>query len=162
MTGWPDTPSGIACEYHNFRDELSMYDGVIYKGDRAVIPPSLRGEILRKLHSAHQGIQASIRRARESVFWPGMGKDTETFVQRCAMRNANPTCNQKQPMIAHEILGLPWNKIASDLFEHQGKDFLVTVDYYSDFFEVDILEKKDGLEVIRKLKAHMARHGVQA
>ena len=36
----------------------------------------------------------------------------------------------------------------------------MTVDYYSDFFEVDRLYNKQGTEVIQKLKAHFARHGI--
>lgn len=37
---------------------------------------------------------------------------------------------------------------------------MVTVDYYSSFFEVDSLTSKTAEEVIRKLKAHLARHGI--
>ena len=37
---------------------------------------------------------------------------------------------------------------------------MVTVDYYSSFFEVDSLTTKTAVEVIRKLKAHLARHGI--
>ena len=37
---------------------------------------------------------------------------------------------------------------------------MVTVDYYSSFFEVDFLSTKTADEVIRKLKAHLARHGI--
>ena len=37
---------------------------------------------------------------------------------------------------------------------------MVTVDYYSSFFEVDSLTTKTAVKVIRKLKAHLARHGI--
>ena len=37
---------------------------------------------------------------------------------------------------------------------------MVTVDYYSSFFEVDFLSTKTADEVIRKLKAHLARYGI--
>ena len=37
---------------------------------------------------------------------------------------------------------------------------MVTVNYYSNFFEVDSLTTKTAVEVIRKLKAHLARHGI--
>ena len=36
---------------------------------------------------------------------------------------------------------------------------MVTVDYYLSFFEVDSLTTK-AVEVIRKLKAHLARHDI--
>lgn len=40
------------------------------------------------------------------------------------------------------------------------KDYLITVDYYSDYFEVDRLDSKTGSSIISKLKAHLARHGI--
>ena len=63
-------------------------------------------------------------------------------------------------MICHEIPTRPWEKIAFDLFQLNGRDYMVTVNYYSNFFEVDSLTTKTAVEVIRKLKAHLARHGI--
>jgi len=63
-------------------------------------------------------------------------------------------------MICHEIPTRPWEKIAVDLFQLNGRDYMVTTDYYSSFFEVDSLTTKTAVEVIRKLKAHLARHGI--
>ena len=36
----------------------------------------------------------------------------------------------------------------------------MTFDYYSSFFEVDRLTIKTAEEVVKKLKAHLARHGI--
>lgn len=47
-----------------------------------------------------------------------------------------------------------------DLFELDGKHFMVTADYYSSFFEFDRLNTKTGKEVIGKLTIHLARHGI--
>lgn len=63
-------------------------------------------------------------------------------------------------MIAHPIPSRPWEYIASDLLEFEGRDYLITTDYYSNFFEVDRLYSKTSREVVNKLKAHMARHGI--
>ena len=38
-----------------------------------------------------------------------------------------------------KIPTLPWSKVGQDLFTLNGRDYLVTVDYYSDYFEVDKL-----------------------
>ena len=53
-----------------------------------------------------------------------------------------------------------WEKIAVDLFELNGRDYMITLDYFSSFFEVDSLTTKTADEVIRKLKAHLARHSI--
>jgi hypothetical protein len=46
------------------------------------------------------------------------------------------------------------------LFELAGSDYLLTVDYFSNFFEIDLLKNKKGDTVIAKLKAHMSRQGI--
>ena len=50
--------------------------------------------------------------------------------------------------------------MAADLFEFDGKTYLVTSDYYNDFLEPDHLRSPSSLYVIRKLKDHLARHGI--
>lgn len=54
----------------------------------------------------------------------------------------------------------PWAKVGTDLFSFHGKDYLITVDYYSNFWEVDYLPDTTSVTVIRKLKAHFARQGI--
>ena len=51
----------------------------------------------------------------------------------------------------------PWAKIGTDLFQFQNKDYLVTIDYFSNFFEIDYLSTTTSNTVIKKLKGHMAR-----
>ena len=55
------------------------------------------------------------------------------------------------------VPGQKWELIYSLLI---GNDYLVIVDYYSNFFEVDKLEDSSSKSVIGKLKQHFARHGV--
>jgi len=43
-------------DFFQFRDDLSVTDGVILYKDRIVIPPLLRNEVLDALHAAHQGV----------------------------------------------------------------------------------------------------------
>jgi len=59
----------------------------------------------------------------------------------------------------HEVLQRPWDKVAVDLFSLNQKDYLVTVDYYSGYWELDRLHRTDAETVVKKLKAHFARHG---
>ena len=53
----------------------------------------------------------------------------------------------------------PWEKVAVDLFTLNQKYYLVTVDYYSGYWELDRVHNTDSGTVVRKLKAHFARHG---
>lgn len=61
--------------YHSYRDELTVQDGLVLRGDRIVIPVALRRDVKERIHAGHMGINSCIRRARDLVYWPGMAKD---------------------------------------------------------------------------------------
>lgn len=133
--------------YFPFRDELSLQNGLIFKGERLVIPLKLVPTMLHKIHSSHIGIQGCLRRARESLYWPGMNNDIEMFIAKCETCNSLLMKQAKESLINHEIPAIPWQKVG-------------TVDYYPSFFEIDRLTTTFAREVILKLKAHFARHGI--
>ena len=51
--GWPVKFSlrGLVKKYYSIREELSVYDGILLRGSRLVIPEELRAEMLERLHS---------------------------------------------------------------------------------------------------------------
>lgn len=60
QAGWPDTKDEVPHSiqgYFHFRDELSAQDGLVLKGERLVVPKSLREEIKQRLLQCHLGIQ---------------------------------------------------------------------------------------------------------
>ncbi|MBM6549424.1 hypothetical protein, partial [Streptococcus dysgalactiae] len=63
-------------------------------------------------------------------------------------------------MMKREIPERPWQIIACDLFNHAEKEYLIPVDYYSDFFEVDLLSTTTSGAVVNKLRGHISRHGI--
>ena len=63
-------------------------------------------------------------------------------------------------MISDENPTRPWEKVGCNLFEFEDNHYLVCVDYYSDYFELDRICDKKGKEVISKLKSQFARHGI--
>ena len=72
--GWPESKLHLPPEvqdYFPFKEELTLQNGVIFKGDRVVIPFQMRAELKRKLHSSHLGVQACQRRAREAFYVQG-------------------------------------------------------------------------------------------
>lgn len=161
--GWPDKKEDVPYRlqpYFPFRDELSTQGSLVFKGDRLVVPRELRGNMLQRIHSSHIGIQGCLRRAREAVFWPGMCQNIEMQVSDCTVCAKFADKQQRQPMIPYDIPDRPWQTIACDLFELDGRSYIVCVDYYSNFFEVDRLQEKRSIDVIRKIKATMARYGI--
>ncbi|XP_074649040.1 protein NYNRIN-like [Tubulanus polymorphus] len=51
----------------------------------------------------------------------------------------------------------PWDKVGVDLFEVKGRNFLVSIDYHSNFIEVGRMSSTTSSAVIEKLKKHFAR-----
>ena len=62
--------------------------------------------------------------------------------------------------MSHDIPERAWEKIATDLFTYKNRDYLITVCYKSNFWELDCLYNTKSLTVIKKLKAHLARYGI--
>ncbi len=141
------------------RLELVTQDGLIFRGDRLIIPKSLRRQMLIELHSAHQGLESIMRRARESIYWPHLNQELRDYIARCQACSTYRDKQSKEPLIPHEIPDRAWAKLGCDLFEFDNRNYLITVDYFSTFFEIDRLEHATAKYVIKKLKAHFARYG---
>ena len=58
--GWPankrDTPKECI-PFWNFRDELSVSDIIIFKGEKVIIPRKMQPEIICYIHGSHLGIE---------------------------------------------------------------------------------------------------------
>lgn len=67
---------------------------------------------------------------------------------------------QKEPLFLHKVPDLPWSIIAADTFESHDKEYLVLVDSYSRWFEVDQLHNCTSTTIMTKLKRNFATHGV--
>ena len=79
------------------------------------------------------------------------------------LANQCTTCNdyavkqQKEPLISTEVPSRPWSIVAQDLFTLNRKSYLITVDFYSDFWELDALPDTSGETIVAHTKAHFAR-----
>ena len=161
--GWPDLRAecdpGIL-DFWNHRDELSFEDDLIFRGQKLLIPHALRQEMISKVHTGHLGVSKTLERAKDNLFWPGMSKDITEHVLQCAICLKHRDSNAKEPLIPHEFPDRPYQKIGVDLFHFDGKEHLLTVDYYSRFFEIDFLPDTRAATVIQKLKVHLSRNGL--
>ena len=162
LQGWPDTKETLPTQvtpYFSYREELTVHDGLVFKGERVVVPESLRKPFKEQLHSSHLGGESMLRRARECIFWPNMASDIKQIADTCEACQTFPKTQQKEPMIAIET-EYPWEKVGVDIFTLRNKDYLITVDYFSGFWEVDLLRSATSTTVIDKLKPHFARNGI--
>ena len=66
LNGWPDDGAKVPATltpYHSIRDKLAVHDGLIYRGERLVIPKELKPLMREEVHSSHIGINGCLRRA---------------------------------------------------------------------------------------------------
>ena len=160
--GWPKTDSSLAPElrhYFPFRDELGLDDGVMYRGQRIIVPEILRQQYLSLLHQGHIGIEGTRRRAREILYWPSMNADIETLITTCEICQTVRNHQPKTEVNNYPVPSRPFSVVATDIFEWKNKSYLVTADSYSGWIEVDLLPTTSSTMVINKLKPHFARFG---
>ena len=66
----------------------------------------------------------------------------------------------KEKHLAHSIPQKPWEKVGMDLFRFKGKDFLLIVDYLTDYFEISSLKSTIATAVVDAIKEQFARYGI--
>ena len=54
----------------------------------------------------------------------------------------------------------PWQTVGSDLFELNGSNYLLVVDYLSAFVEIARLNNTTSASIVNNLKSTFARHGI--
>jgi len=142
-----------------FSGELSLCDDLLLFGSRIVVPETMRKVTLQKIHQGHQGIQKCRLRVKNSVWWPGVSRDMENFINSC------PECQKtmslpREPLLQTPLPTYPWEKVASDLFEHKKNTYILVVDYFSRYVEVQKLSSTTSTSIITVLKSLFAHHGV--
>jgi len=65
----------------------------------------------------------------------------------------------QEPLKQHNEGDGPWQKIGFDFLEITGKHYLIVVDYYYNFIEIDLLTSQTSTRTITLLKKHFARYG---
>ncbi|XP_065197566.1 uncharacterized protein K02A2.6-like [Sycon ciliatum] len=163
MSGWPDTPHLVLPEirpYFSYRDEITAQDGLLLRGERIGIPLSMRNAVKIKANAGHMAVNSCIWRDRDLVYWPGMSSEISLFVENCETCARHTSKKQPETLFLHPVPDRPWQKVGIDIFTIKSRNYLVTVDYLSNFYEVDFLPDTLASTCISKIKYHFARHGI--
>ena len=163
LKGWPqrkDQVPPIIRPYWNFRDEITFVEEMLFKGQKLIVPKSLRKEMLAIIHESHLGINKCKSRARDSLFWIGMASDVEQTVRNCTVCAQNQRANVKEPLIPGIIPDRPWSHVSADIMELNNRHYLVIVDRYSKWVELNLLENMTSKNVIKHLKSQFSRFGI--
>lgn len=89
LNGWPDKRSKFPNSVKPFwcyREQITSENGSLHKSDRIIVPAKQREDILCRVHASHQGIEASLKLAKESILWTSMNVDIKKCVENCETR----------------------------------------------------------------------------
>ena len=117
--------------YAKMKDRLCIDGKLILCGHRLVIPRKMRKDVLKRLHSSHQGIVKTRQRARQTVYWPGIDNDVTNTVNACKDCQELLPSLQKEPMMSETEPSRPFQSVSTDYFDHAGKPYLIYTDRLS-------------------------------
>lgn len=162
VNGWPNQlkEENEINHCYKIKAELTVEDGLVYFNKRVVIPRVVRGEMLRRIHESHQGIEKSKQLAKQHVYWPGIMSDITNLVLTCLVCNKYNRTNKKTELMSHEIPKIPFDKVGADIAQLGEKEYLIIVNYFSRWVEVSKLKWKTAKEIIKKCKKIFARFGI--
>ena len=95
-----------------------------------------------------------------SVFWPGMTADITALISNC---HACQKFQSKQPpeTLRNDLpTTQPWTSLATDIFELNGKSYLIVVDRYSKFIVVHKVTDHSAEQTIAKFLEIFSEFGV--
>jgi len=150
-------------DYKNLKKELSVFNGLVLRRNRIVMPSNLRSKAVDQAHGIHQGIVKTKQLIRDKVWFPGIEKLAEEKVKNClSCQAATPKSPLREPLRITPLPSAPWKEVAVDFagpFPY-GNYIMVVTDEFSRFPEVEILTLTSAKAVIPKLDAIFARQGI--
>ncbi|KAL1446513.1 hypothetical protein WDU94_015619 [Cyamophila willieti] len=160
--GWPKKKNRLSPEikpYLSIHDKLSVCDGLLFFGDRVIVPTVLRQEILQQIHQGHLGINKCQARARDVVYWPNITSEIEQFVNKCEVCQKYKNNNQREPLMSLETPTQPWQRISSDVFKFGNHEYVTVIDSYSKWIEIVKLNSKTSSSLINVFSSIFSRFG---
>jgi len=154
---WDELP-----KFKHVHQELTSVGKLVLRGSRICIPEKLQKQVLSLAHEGHQGIVKCKQRLREKVWWPGIDKDMENFVKSCRSCQLMSADTKPEPLQPTVLPDRPWQQIGIDLCGPfpGGEHLLVGVDYYSRWFEVEILHATTSSKIVETLDNWFTNHGI--
>lgn len=166
-TKWPPNPEVTKSESNPFncfyrrKDDLLEIKGIIFFGERVVIPGPFRRKVLEQLHEGHPGISRMTQLARAYAYWPGIDGQIKEFVQGCSKCASCARLPIKTTLESWPIPSRPWQRIHIDYAGPQGGMwYLVIVDAYSKWLEVFETSSTTTSSTVACLRRTFARYGI--
>ena len=140
-----------AREFKQVWGRLSVYnDLIIVDATRLFVPLQERPNVINAMHRQHCGYSKTYALARQIYYWPQMKRDIQNVVDRCLQCQRIRQSRQAEKHIKTEATR-PWEKVSSDLFHFEGRDFAIVADYWSGYPFVFKLTTLNTKAIVSKL-----------
>ena len=134
LAGFPNQKKALPAAlrpYWQVHEHLSVDDGLVVYGRRIVVPAALRRLMLQRLHASHLGLEKTKQRARQLLYWPGMGNEIDNLVRYCTACQRELPSQPRETLIHRPAPSRPFTEVSMDFGDYAGHKFLVTVDHTS-------------------------------
>ena len=124
LNGWPKLchqVHPVAQLFYNVRHDLSCLHDLVLKGERIIVPSSMRKEMKDLLHTGQVGIERCKGRARESIYWPGLNGELKDLVSNCSTYMQHRNAQPKEPLIPHNIPTKSGQKLGLTYFQSRTR-----------------------------------------
>ena len=157
--------SPVVKDYKHVKDELSVSShGPILRGNRIVVPNSLRQRAVDIAHESHQGIQKTKALLREKVWFPQIDNIVKNTIEKCVTCQAVASPNPPEPLAMTQMPKSQWEVLNIDFYGPlpTGEYLLVVIDRYSRFPEAEIVSSTNAPVIIPRLDKIFEVHGIPA
>ena len=123
-------------QFHKFRHDLHVADGVVCYKDRIVVPVQLRQQMLEAIHAAHQGVTGMVGRVEDTVFWPNITQDILRTRGKCLTCARDAPSQPAGTPVAPPVPSFPFQYVVGDYFSLAGTNYLVLGDRFSGWLSI--------------------------
>ena len=93
------------------------------------------------------------------MFWSRISTDISELLSKCSICLERRKSNPKELFKPHDVTNYPFQKVGMDLFQMENSKYIVVVDYYSRYSEVQKLANMKSVTV-NTTKNIFAQHGI--
>ena len=155
--------------YFEVRGELSSSNGIIFRGERVIVPTEQRKQVLAIAHEGHPGVIRLQQRLRDAVWWPAIDREARQHVQNCeaCALSGKSIRPQMPPMTPTSFPPHAWHTIAVDIKGELKSEtvgdpryIIVAYDLFSKWPETCYTDKISSESVVSFLKSLFCRWGL--
>ncbi|PIK55838.1 hypothetical protein BSL78_07267 [Apostichopus japonicus] len=161
MEGWPEQTDDSLKQYFMKRTEITVQNGCLLWGNRVIIPPKGRIQLLNELHETHLGGARMKSLARMFIWWPKMDNEIDDLVKQCKPCQENRQNPPTAPLQPWAWPTRPWSRLHVDYAgPFMGHMFLIIVDAHSKWIEIHVMNSSTIVKLLLQTCVKRLQFGI--